>query len=167
MGHRVIAAVAAVSVFFHTGMGCCAHHVHADQHRMLSASSQVDDDWDCCKACPNHATHRHRARRSNDGCRIGSDMEALADGPQRHGPHGCPGEGSSRCAEQSCSFWVPESPAVPVLDDSAGVIVAVVKVSLGSQSLVQPSTTNGSPWISAPFSVGTLRQHLALSVLLI
>lgn len=163
MGHRLIVTVAAVSVLFHVLMGCCAHHAHASP----CCHPHTDEGSDGSRACCNQAAHPHGGPPHNDRCPVGSEIKSVADGLHYHVPDRCPGEGSSPCAEQSCSFSIPESPTVSVLDDSAGLIVAVLELRLGSQPLVPASAANGSARNHAPFWVGALRHHLALSVLLI
>lgn len=102
MGHRIIVAVAAVSVLSHTVLGCCAHHAHTGRHHHLGADSRAGACSVSASSCHEHATHhhdkwghdRHRCSRSAAAVLAGGPLDSgAANGPTA--PSGSPVFGHS------------------------------------------------------------------------
>lgn len=167
MSRRVIAVVAAASVFIHTIVGCCAHHSHADQTCHQHDGSRTDSVQAVAKTCHDHSTHHHGGQLDGDRCGSGSRSEPRAERGEGHGSPNCPGDGPSHCSEQQCSFWAPQSSCAMSAHESSDVIFGLVDLSMDLHSLCSSLKTNGPPHSNTPFSRETLRHHLALSVLLI
>lgn len=84
-----------------------------------------------------------------------------------HPPTSCPCGGPTPCSEQTCAFAAPETSVYLELGACVGPSLAFVDLSLDATARAQFSARHGSRESNSLLSQGTLRRHLALSVLLI
>jgi hypothetical protein len=188
--------MAAASVFFHAVLGCCAHHTHAGQHthgeqHCLSeqhghaaqdghphAAGDLNDATelnttelkaaDKAPPCAGHCSHdqslSEAASHEAAAYKVATHKVACT---QFDPSSGCPDHGPSHCSQHPCYFWAPES-SNPLTDDHfAGVYLSLLDMAPGHASVIGPALMDGPRENFPPFSPETLRQHLALSVLLI
>lgn len=170
MSRAVITFVAAVSVLWHAMAGCCAHHEHSTApscklqhcgHRQpVSEKPLVDGD------------HCHHAHGSSNPITATVSVVNLAevlaaDCSSRQAPASCPCDAPSHCSEQTCAFAAPETPVYLAFGACVGLSVAFVDLSLDATAMARFSARHASPESNSLLSQGTLRRHLALSVLLI
>jgi hypothetical protein len=87
--------------------------------------------------------------------------------PQNAPASGCPGHGPSHCGLHPCCFWAP-APCDPLaVDTASGLLLSLIDLAPGNTTVDCHAAAVGSLENYAPFSPEALRQHLALSVLLI
>lgn len=172
MSRAVITFVTAVSVLWHAMAGCCAHHDHDHLTAQTCKLHHCGDHEPANENALVGASHCHHAHGCSDPVTATVSVVNLAEvlaadcsSPQF--PSSCPCDAPSHCSEQTCAFAAPETPVYLAFGPCIGLSVAFVDLSLDLTVIAQFSDRHGSPESNSLLSQGTLRRHLALSVLLI
>lgn len=153
MGRRIAAYLTISAMLWHAIVGCCAHHVHAEDaccgvahaERNVAASPQQDHDHSCCG-------HQHAA----------GDAVELAT----HAPSPANTDHQSHCSELRCFFVMTDSGDLPAAD----VLWAQVSLLTADDLAIVAAESElpGAYDLELPSSGGAaMRRHLALGVLLI
>ncbi len=155
----------AISVFWHTVAGCCAHHRHETSDRPIVDGSEPASAGCTDNACPGETAAHHRSSEDTAG---GNRWEG-ATAVQRS-PIGASHRGLQPCTEGSCSF--ADSPTVRVDRAKACPRAFGTSVAMMHNSLPGGTPGNLPAWEagaagrpSGPFAAPSLRTHLILCLL--
>lgn len=106
MGRRIVMLMVAVSVFYHTVVGCCAHHAHAQ-----SPAGKAESLPGSVASSPVHrCCHGHSHRRSAK--RLSGDRRGTLPN-ESNGHSSAPADDSAPCDEASCAFAVTKAATLP------------------------------------------------------
>ena len=159
----VMVLMTTVAVLWHTTVGCCAHHTHAEhacqqpQANHASTSAESQSHSSCC----------HHKHTDSKGTKTHSQQLAWLVEPSSHSGN-VPCQEPLHCAEGSCVFAAPDSSNSLRWEnyhwDQVFGLDALSKVPQSYQALHHPPQ-----WMEFPAraSSAKLRLHLALGVLLL
>lgn len=147
MAARFVHFMTAVAVLWHTVVGCCAHHAHADEpvrHISPPAAKRSLNGSHCC-GCHHRKCSKPSALEHADST-----------------DESCPCDHSGPCNDPKCAFDTVRPVDVPALNLDAGPVTFPFEVLLASDSVHGARFDEVWPRFSWPPS---LRAHLFFGVL--